>query len=114
GSGRAGETGQYVGDLLAADVERADRHGAPVHAFQQRAERGELLILTGQIVAIHVEELAAHEAKTGSTRGNRLVEFARQFEIGLEHDLDVVARYRRQPAQLVELTPLVAQLFPPL
>ena len=57
-----------------------------------------LLVLVRQVVAVHVEELGAHEAEALRAVGERLLELARQFEIGLERDLDAVARHRRQRA----------------
>ena len=43
-----------------------------------------LLVLARQFLAVHVEKLGAHEAEPHRAVGQRLLEFDRQFEIGLE------------------------------
>ena len=95
-----------LGQFVAADIERAERHRPPVHAAHQAGIELVLLVLVGQVLAVHVEELGAHQPEPRGAVGHRLLELDRQFEIGFEADLDAVAGHRRQPAQPRELPAL--------
>ena len=101
--------GERRGELVAADIERADGDRTTGHAAHQPAIGLELLVLVGQVLAVHVEELAAHQPQPLRAGGQRLVELARQLEIGLQRDLDAIARHRRQAPEPREQALLALQ-----
>ncbi len=83
--------GQRLGQFVAADIERPQRYRLALHAAHQRREEFVLLVLARQVLAVHVEEFGAYQAESGRAVGHRVIEFDRQFEIGLKPDLDAVA-----------------------
>jgi hypothetical protein len=54
-------------------------------------------------LAVHEQELGAHQPDAGGTDLDRLLQLARQFEIDLQADLDAVAGDRRQLPNQAEL-----------
>ncbi len=68
-----------------------------------------MLVLVRQVLAVHVEELGAHEAEPGGAARHRLGELDRQLEIGIERDLHRIAGHRRHPAQPRQEAPLPGQ-----
>ena len=71
-----------------------------------------MLLFVGQVLAVHVQELGAHQAEAHCPIGQRLLQFDRQLEIALEPDLDAVACHRRDPPQAAEMTPLTREILP--
>ena len=72
-----------------------------------------LLVLARQVVAVHEQELGAHQAEPHGAVGQRLLDLDRQLDIGFEPDLDPVARHRRQAPQPVKMAPLARHLLLP-
>ena len=60
--------GQRLGQFVAADIEGAQRHRPALHAAHQAGEELVLLVLARQLLAVHVEELGAHQAQRPSRR----------------------------------------------
>ena len=68
-----------------------------------------LLLLAGQVLAVHEEEFGAQQADALGPHRERLLELARQLEIGLERDLDPVARHRGELGEPRELALLALE-----
>ena len=93
---------QGRGQLLAADIQSADRDRPPFHRFDDLTQRAILFFLVGQIFAIHEEELGAQETDAFGAGRDRLIDFAGQLQIDFERDLLAVAGAGRYVAQSVE------------
>ena len=103
--------------LVGAEVERADRDRQPLQALDDFPVCLVLLVLVGEVAAIHEEELAAEEAHPRRAARLDALDVGRQFDVRVElHRRPVEGRRGRalQPLQLVALEPRLVLLQPVL
>ncbi len=96
--------------LLATGIQGADGQGVSVEALHQIGEYGILLVLVGQVVAVHVDELAAQQADPGGPRGQHAGDLDGELDIGLQADLGAVQGDRRYLAEPLQLAALAQEL----
>jgi hypothetical protein len=101
---------QRGGQLVVADIQGADGHRPPAHGLDDLAQDLVLLVLGRQVGAVHIEEFGAQQADPGGAGLDRVLDLARQFEIGEQPDAPAVGRHRRQVAQAGELPVLARDL----
>jgi hypothetical protein len=82
------------GELVTADVERADDHRLSVERLDDTPVRAVLLFLVGHRRAPDDEELGAHEPHAHRSAGGRLLRLVRQVDVRAQRDGHAVARDR--------------------
>ena len=77
--------------------------GRPSRPLTMLGEHSYCSSSLGHVLAVHEQELGAQQADAHRAGGARGLELARQLDIGLERDLDAVARDRGQLGEAREL-----------
>src|SRR5450432_110435 len=78
------------GQLVAAEVERAEGDRAPLHALQRRDSVQVLLVLRRQVGALEVEELGAEEADGARAQIDGDGDLLEHLDVGGEVDVGAV------------------------
>ncbi len=97
--------------LVGAEVEGADGHRSPGHALDHLLVGLELFLLVGHVAAVEEEEFGAEQADAFGAAFERVGNVARQFDVGVEGDVDAVERDRARGLQALELVLLQLDLL---
>ncbi|CUJ72538.1 Uncharacterised protein [Achromobacter xylosoxidans] len=102
-----GHRGFAVQRLVRADVERADGDGTARHHLHDGRVGLVLLFLARQVRTPHEQEFAAEQADAVRAGGQRQRRLFRQFDVGVQDDVDAVEGDGRLVAQQAEFGALI-------
>jgi hypothetical protein len=77
--------------------------GRPPHSLNHRSVGFELFVLGRHVAAIEIQEFAAEQADAFGTAVERVGDVARQFDIGVQRDIDAIERRRLGRLETPEL-----------
>ena len=81
-------------ELVAAEVQRSERHGQPPDGVQHRERVAVLLVLGRQVRAFEVQELRAKEADPLGARCGHRRDAEQRLDVGAQMNPDAVGRQR--------------------